>query len=114
MGFQERLRELEECYGAEILTPQALEKIWTDCHHQTIQTAGVRGAYHLWEDGFSRGDASREDVFADAKKLSEIVREDYEDALSDVLVTLDGLFLEIYRDALMKKFVARKKKTGSR
>lgn len=112
MGFQERLKELEELYGAEIITPQALEKIRTDCHHKVVCAIGVRGAYHLWEDGFSRGGASREDIFEDAKRMSsyfaavddvqfDVVHEDFEDVLSDVLVGLDRLYLEIYMKSLL-------------
>jgi len=42
----------------------AEDKVW-----ETVQ---YRGAYHLWEDGYSAGDATSEDIIRDATKLGLI------------------------------------------
>lgn len=97
MSFLERMNLLNRDY------PKAYEDCdnYTESYIELGNKLNYRGAYSLWETGFSEGDASEEDIIADCKALG-IAGADINEMESELYSRLEDEFIDIYERKLKK------------
>jgi hypothetical protein len=90
MQFREFVQEISE-RGRELGVEDAS---LVDAWNEAYTSMNVIGAYHLYEDGYSIGDASQEEMQIDAQNRN-IKIEDIENPV-ELLVALEAEFIELY------------------
>jgi len=67
---------------------------WANAHEKAI--LGTFGEYHLWENGFCRGSASKDAILKDAKTLNICIDNRNIDSIcDDICRELDKRFIEV-------------------
>lgn len=90
MQFREFVQEITK-RGRELGVEEAS---LTDAWNEAYTSMDVRGAYHLYEDGYSVGDADENEIEIDARNRN-IKISDIENPV-ELLVALEAEFIELY------------------
>ena len=95
MNFHDRVCEI----GTE-LNQEQRNDAWMKAHSQIFEKLHPCGAYHLWETGFEQGDASDDDVRADAGMFDlNVDTTDFGETLDAVIAHLNTTFVKLYASA---------------
>jgi len=65
MYFPDLKKQVERDYETD-LENEAVNEAWTDAINAVAGSLDYQGAYHVWENGYERGDADDDDILADA------------------------------------------------
>ncbi|HAM41111.1 MAG TPA: hypothetical protein DCP69_07170 [Candidatus Omnitrophica bacterium] len=96
MYFPDLKKQVERDYETD-LENEAVNEAWTDAINAVAGSLDYQGAYHVWENGYERGDADDDDILADAVRFDIIKSVDQIDP-----VTLQPITADAVEDAVMR------------